>query len=116
MINDQDYSERADSARSKPGVWTTLREGQASANLVTRIRSGSVASISPTDFEVRSVKIEGRYDVEIRTRTSDQVDVQRIADLATDRVMEVLYSTLASSGFREVVRRAVVEVVIEETK
>ncbi len=64
------YRAVAAEAISDPYIWKTLRQGQSSANLVTRIRSGAVPDFLPEPpgyFEARSFRQPGgKYGIEVR--------------------------------------------------
>lgn len=65
------FDEIASIARAKQGVWVVARRGQATANLVTRIRQGLVTNMPSSEFEAVARTSPnpdngGKYDIDVR--------------------------------------------------
>jgi len=70
QVNNLSFAVIAERASRVPGVWVAARRGQATANLVTRIRQDQVAHLPAECYEAVSTRttVDGRvsYDIDVR--------------------------------------------------
>lgn len=109
ILNKQPFADLAALCRRKPGVWTTVRESQSSANLVTRIRKGEVEDFPIGEFKARSsryVNPDGtRYDIEVMCLLPESDDHEQEGSSPTD-LADLIADVMQDAGVQKAIRIA----------